>query len=72
MSEATDQGGGNISLSLPQLMAMSVDQALSVTGDLKKVHARLTTLHDLASAYLTLGEPRRRFRAAKPAAETRQ
>ena len=57
MSEATDQGGGNISLSLPQLMAMSVDQALAVTGDLKKVHARLTTLHDLGLGYLTLGEP---------------
>ncbi|OJS84455.1 excinuclease ABC subunit A [Bifidobacterium longum subsp. longum] len=57
LSEATDQGGGNISLSLPQLMAMSVDQALSVTGDLKKVHARLTILHDLGLGYLTLGEP---------------
>ncbi len=57
LSEATDQGGSNISLSLPQLMAMSVDQALSVTGDLKKVHARLTTLHDLGLGYLTLGEP---------------
>ena len=57
LSEATDQGGGNISLSLPQLMAMSVDQALSVTGDLKKVHARLITLHDLGLGYLTLGEP---------------
>lgn len=57
LSEATDQGGGNISLSLPQLMAMSVDQALAVTGDLKKVHARLTTLHDLGLGYLTLGEP---------------
>lgn len=57
LSEATDQGGGNISLSLPQLMAMSVDQALSVTGDLKEVHARLTTLHDLGLGYLTLGEP---------------
>lgn len=57
LSEATDQGGVNISLSLPQLMAMSVDQALSVTGDLKKVHARLTTLHDLGLGYLTLGEP---------------
>lgn len=57
LSEATDPGGGNISLSLPQLMAMSVDQALSVTGDLKKVHARLTTLHDLGLGYLTLGEP---------------
>ena len=57
LSEATDQGGGNISPSLPQLMAMSVDQALSVTGDLKKVHARLTTLHDLGLGYLTLGEP---------------
>lgn len=57
LSEATDQGGGNISLSLPQLMAMSVDQVLSVTGDLKKVHARLTTLRDLGLGYLTLGEP---------------
>lgn len=57
LSEATDQGGGNISLSLPQLMAMSVDQALAVTGDLKKVHARLTTLHDLGLGYLTLSEP---------------
>lgn len=57
LSEATDQGGGNISLSLPQLMAMSVDQALAVTHDLKKVHARLTTLHDLGLGYLTLGEP---------------
>ena len=57
LSEATDQGGGNISLSLPQLMAMSVDQALAVTSDLKKVHARLTPLHDLGLGYLTLGEP---------------
>ena len=57
LSEATDQGGGNISLSLPQLMAMSVDQALAVTSDLKKVHARLTILHDLGLGYLTLGEP---------------
>lgn len=57
LSEATDRGGGNISLSLPQLMAMSVDQALAVTSDLKKVHARLTILHDLGLGYLTLGEP---------------
>lgn len=57
LSEATGQGGGNISLSLPQLMAMSVDQALAVTSDFKKVHARLTTLHDLGLGYLTLGEP---------------
>ena len=44
-------------LTLPQLMAMSVDQALAVTGDMHKVHARLTTLHDLGLGYLTLGEP---------------
>ncbi|MHC8999926.1 excinuclease ABC subunit UvrA [Bifidobacterium bifidum] len=44
-------------LALPQLMAMSVDQALAVTGDMRKVHARLTTLHDLGLGYLTLGEP---------------
>ena len=44
-------------LTLPQLMAMSVDQALALTGDMRKVHARLTTLHDLGLGYLTLGEP---------------
>ncbi len=44
-------------LTLPQLMAMSVDQALAVTGDMRKVHVRLTTLHDLGLGYLTLGEP---------------
>ena len=44
-------------LTLPQLMAMSVDQALAVTGDMRKVHAQLTTLHDLGLGYLTLGEP---------------
>ena len=44
-------------LTLPQLMAMSVDQALAVTVDMRKVHARLTTLHDLGLGYLTLGEP---------------
>lgn len=43
-------------LTLPKLMAMSVDQALAVTGDMRKVHARLTTLHDLGLGYLTLGE----------------
>lgn len=45
------------SLTLPQLMAMSVDEALAVTTDMKKVHSRLTTLHDLGLGYLTLGEP---------------
>ena len=44
-------------LTLPQLMAMSVDQALAVTVDMRKVHAQLTTLHDLSLGYLTLGEP---------------
>ncbi|TPF91749.1 excinuclease ABC subunit A [Bifidobacterium sp. UTBIF-78] len=45
------------SLTLPQLMAMSVDEALAVTADMRKIHARLTTLHDLGLGYLTLGEP---------------
>ena len=41
---------------LPQIMAMSVDEALKITEDLKKVHARLATLSDLGLGYLTLGE----------------
>ena len=44
-------------LTLPQLMDMSVDEALDATVGLKKVQARLQTLHDLGLGYLTLGEP---------------
>ena len=43
--------------SLPDFMAMSVDEALQATGRLKKVQTRLRTLHDLGLGYLTLGEP---------------
>lgn len=41
---------------LPQLMALSVDEALEALSDLKKVRERLQTLHDLGLGYLTLGE----------------
>lgn len=45
-----------ISCSLPQLMAMSVDEALEVCRDLPLVHSRLQVLHDMGLGYLTLGE----------------
>lgn len=41
---------------LPQLMSMTVDEARTPASDLKKVRARLDTLHDLGLGYLTLGE----------------
>jgi excinuclease ABC subunit A len=41
---------------LPELMALSVDEALPVTRDLKRVQGKLQTLHDLGLGYLTLGE----------------
>ncbi len=44
-------------LSLPQVMEMSVDEALEACADLKRVRVRLQTLHDLGLGYLTLGEP---------------
>jgi excinuclease ABC subunit A len=47
---------GTVSLTLPELMSMSADEALEVTADLKKVHGRLQTLCDLGLGYLTLGE----------------
>ena len=50
------KGESGPGLTLPQLMAMSVDEALPATDDLKKVHARLQTLHGLGLGYLTLGE----------------
>ena len=43
-------------VSLPELMAMSVDEALSECADLKTVSSRLQVLHDLGLGYLTLGE----------------
>ena len=42
--------------SLPELMDMSVDEALSACRDLGRVARRLQVLHDLGLGYLTLGE----------------
>ena len=41
---------------LPELMAMSVDEALSACADLPTVSSRLKTLSSLGLGYLTLGE----------------
>ena len=41
---------------LPQLMEMSVDEALEACADLLLVKSRLQVLHDLGLGYLTLGE----------------
>lgn len=44
------------SYTLPQMMEMDVNTALSVTKDLKTVHQRLEVLQKLGLGYLTLGE----------------
>ena len=41
---------------LPDLMELSVDEALNVCSDIKSVHNKLEVLHDLGLGYLTLGE----------------
>lgn len=51
----TPKGGGT-AVSLPDVMAMSVSEALGACGDLKTVAGRLRTLCDLGIGYLTLGE----------------
>ena len=48
---------GGALFTLPQLMVLSVDEALDACLGIKKVSARLQTLHDLGLGYLTLGEP---------------
>lgn len=48
--------GGAQGYSLPELMAMSVDEALAVCKDLPVVARRLQVLSDLGLGYLTLGE----------------
>ena len=45
-----------VSISLPELMEKSVDEALDLCVDLKAVRSRLQILHDLGLGYLTLGE----------------
>ena len=48
---------GGALFTLPQLMELSVDEALDACLGVKKVSTRLQTLHDLGLGYLTLGEP---------------
>lgn len=47
---------GGEGLSLPELMALTVEQALEAVKDVKKVRDRLQILVDLGLGYLTLGE----------------
>ena len=51
-----EKGTDGLGLSLPELMALSVDEALPHVADLKRAHEKLQTLHDLGLGYLTLGE----------------
>ncbi len=50
-----DPADGN-GLTLPELLARTVDAAAEATADLPKVSARLRMLADLGLGYLTLGE----------------
>ena len=50
------KGTDGLGLSLPELMALSVDEALPHVADLKRAREKLQTLHDLGLGYLTLGE----------------
>ena len=47
---------GGLFFTLPELMDMSVDEALKACEDLPVVKRRLQVLHDLGLGYLTLGE----------------
>lgn len=47
---------GGQAYSLPELMDMSVDEALEACADLPVVERKLRVLHDLGLGYLTLGE----------------
>ncbi|WP_286142714.1 excinuclease ABC subunit UvrA [Adlercreutzia caecimuris] len=47
---------GMRTLSLPEMLSLTVDQALAALAPLKKVHGKLEILHNLGLGYLTLGE----------------
>lgn len=50
------QSAGGYPVSLPQLMADDVEQAVEICGNYKTVASRLSTLNTLGLGYLTLGE----------------
>ncbi len=54
-AHAEDFGAVN-TLSLPEILSLTIDQALTALPHLKKVREQLQTLHDLGLGYLTLGE----------------
>ena len=56
LTQELDGVAGKAELSLPALMAMTVDEALQMCSGLKRVAAKLRILHDLGLGYLTLGE----------------
>lgn len=43
-------------ISIPEVMALTVDQALTAFSHIKKAASKLQTLHDLGLGYLTIGE----------------
>ena len=53
---APGRGSSGPGLSLPSIMAMTVDEALDATKGLRKAHDKLATLSGLGLGYLTLGE----------------
>lgn len=56
MHLADEETGDEDDLSLPELLASTVDELLRWGDSLSKAHAKLQTLHDLGLGYLTLGE----------------
>ena len=54
--EIKREGANGQQNSLPELMEMSVDEAIAVCKDISVVNRRLNVLHDLGLGYLTLGE----------------
>ena len=55
-AEAVEGSRDVRAICLPDLLARTVDEALELTGGLRKVQGSLKTLHDLGLGYLTLGE----------------
>ncbi|MET7356278.1 excinuclease ABC subunit UvrA [Streptomyces mirabilis] len=52
----SDRPTANEALSLPEVLALTVEEALNALGDLRKIRKRLQLLAELGLGYLTLGE----------------
>ncbi|UQN15612.1 excinuclease ABC subunit UvrA [Gulosibacter sp. ACHW.36C] len=55
-ADAFERGAGELAISLPKLLRLTVDEAVAFIDDLPRAATRMARLRDVGLGYLTLGE----------------